>query len=65
MLLTLEQVTIGAYFVALTKLQDAELVRLACEIMGNEAQHDAMIGLSMPKATTGVGRPVRAVQGLQ
>ena len=65
MLLTLEQVTIGAYFVALTKLQDAELIRLACEIMGNEAQHDAMIGLSMPKATPGSAVPYGLVQGLQ
>jgi hypothetical protein len=65
MLLTLEQVTIGAYFVALTKLQDAELVRLACQIMGNEAQHDAMIALSMPKATPGSAVPYGLVQGLQ
>lgn len=65
MLLTLEQVTIGAYFIALTKLQDAELVRVVCEIMGNEAQHDAMIGLSMPKATPGSAVPYGLVQGLQ
>ncbi len=65
MLLTLEQVMIGAYFVALTKLQDAELVRLVCEIMGNEAQHDAMIALSMPKARPGSAVPYGLVQGLQ
>jgi hypothetical protein len=65
MLLTLEQVTIGAYFVALTKLQDAELVRLVCEIMGNEAQHDAVIGLSMPKARPDSAVPYGLVQGLQ
>jgi hypothetical protein len=65
MLLTLEQVTIGAYFVALTKLQDSELVRLVCEIMGNEAQHDAMITLSMPKARPQDAVPYGLVQGLQ
>jgi hypothetical protein len=65
MLLTLEQVTIGAYFVALTKIQDAALVRLACEIMGNEGQHDAMIALSMPKARPGSAVPYGLVQGLQ
>jgi hypothetical protein len=65
MLLTLEQVTIGAYFVALTKLQDAELIRLVCEIMGNEAQHDAMITLSMPKARPQDAVPYGLVQGLQ
>jgi hypothetical protein len=65
MLLTLEQVTIGAYFVALTKLDDAELITLVCQIMGNEAQHDAMIGLSLPKATPGTAVPYGLVQGLQ
>jgi hypothetical protein len=65
LLLTLEQVTIGAYFVALTKLQDTEVIRLVCEIMANEAQHDAMIGLSLPKATPGSAVPYGMVQGLQ
>jgi Ferritin-like domain len=65
LLLTLEQVTIGAYFVALTKLRDAELIGLACQIMANEAQHDAMIGLSLPKATPASAVPYGLVQGLQ
>jgi ferritin-like protein len=65
LLLTLEQVTIGAYFVALTKIEDPELITLACQIMANEAQHDAMIGLSLPKATPGSAVPYGQVQGLQ
>jgi hypothetical protein len=65
LLLTLEQTTIGAYFVALIHLTDAELIGLVCEIMGNEAQHDAMIGLSLPKATMGSAVPYPLVQGLQ
>jgi hypothetical protein len=65
LLLTLEQVTIGAYFVALTKIKDPELITLACQIMANEAQHDAMIGLSLPKATPGSAVPYGQVQGLQ
>lgn len=65
LLLTLEQVTIGAYFVALTRLQDSELISLACQIMANEAQHDAMIGLSLPKATLGSAVPYGQVQGIQ
>jgi hypothetical protein len=65
LLLTLEQVTIGAYFVALTKLNDTELIRLACQIMANEAQHDAMIGYSLPTATPGSAVPYGLVQGLQ
>lgn len=65
MLLTLEQVTIGAYFVALTKLNDSELITLVCQIMANEAQHDAMIGYSLPKATPASAVPYGLVQGLQ
>jgi hypothetical protein len=65
LLLTLEQVTIGAYFVALTKLDDSELITLVCQIMANEAQHDAMIGYSLPKATPGSAVPYGLVQGLQ
>ncbi|MGZ4297790.1 MAG: ferritin-like domain-containing protein [Solirubrobacteraceae bacterium] len=65
LLLTLEQVTIGAYFVALTKLRDTELIQLACQIMANEAQHDAMIGLTLPKATPASAVPYGLVQGLQ
>jgi hypothetical protein len=65
LLLTLEQVTIGAYFVALTKLNDPEVITLVCQIMANEAQHDAMIGLSLPKATPGTAVPYGLVQGLQ
>ncbi len=65
LLLTLEQVTIGAYFVALTKLNDAELITLVCQIMANEAQHDAVIGLSLPKAKPGSAVPYGLVQGLQ
>lgn len=65
LLLTLEQVMIGAYFVALTKLQDTEMISLVCQIMANEAQHDAMIGLSLPKATPGSAAPYGLVQGLQ
>jgi Ferritin-like domain len=65
LLLTLEQVTIGAYFVALTKLRDTELIQLACEIMANEAQHDAMIGLTLPKGTPASAVPYGLVQGLQ
>jgi hypothetical protein len=65
LLLTLEQVTIGAYFVALTKLNNSELITLVCQIIANEAQHDAMIGFSLPKATPGSAVPYGLVQGLQ
>lgn len=65
LLLTLEQVMIGAYFVALTKLRDPKLIELACQIMANEAQHDAMITLTLPKNTPATAVPYGLVQGLQ
>lgn len=65
LLLALEQVTIGAYFVALTKLDEPELITLIAEIMGNDAQHDAMLGLSLPPYKPGSAAPYGLVQGLQ
>lgn len=64
-LLTLEQVTIGAYFVALTKLQDPELIVLCSRIMGAEAQHDAVCGLLLPPHKLASAVPYGLVQGLQ
>jgi Ferritin-like domain len=65
LLLRVEQTMIGAYFVALINVDDTELISLVCQIMANEAQHDAMIGLSMPKGTPGKAAPYGLVQGLQ
>lgn len=65
LLLTLEQVTIGAYFVALTKVEDPQLITLITEIMGAEAQHDAMLGLSLPPYKPGSAAPYGLIQGLQ
>ena len=65
LLLTLEQVTIGAYFVALTKLQSTDLIVLASQIMANEAQHDANLGLLLPPFKAGSAVPYGLVQGLQ
>ncbi len=65
LLLTTEQVTIGAYFVALTTLDDPHLIELACQIMANEAQHDAMLGLLLPPGKLGSAVPYGLVQGLQ
>jgi hypothetical protein len=61
----LEQVMIGAYFVALIEINDTKLISLICQITANEAQHDAMIGLSMPKGTPAKAVPYGLVQGLQ
>lgn len=65
LLLTLEQVTIGAYFVALMKLQDTDLIELVAQIMANEAQHDAMLGLLLPPHKPASAVPYGLVQGLQ
>lgn len=65
LLLRVEQTMIGAYFVALLNVNDTKLISLVCQIMANEAQHDAMIGLSMPKGTPGRAVPYGLVQGLQ
>jgi hypothetical protein len=65
LLLRMEQVTIGAYFVALLKLQDAGLIELVAQIMANEAQHDAMLALLLPPNKLGNAVPYGLVQGLQ
>ena len=56
LLLDVERVVGGAYFVALTKLAEPQLITLAVTIMAAEAQHEALIGdLLYP------GHPDRAV----
>lgn len=65
LLLTTEQVTIGAYDVALLTLQDTDLIELFCQIMANEAQHDAMLGILLPPGNPASAVPYGLVQGLQ
>jgi hypothetical protein len=65
LLLTTEQVVIGAYDVALLTLQDTNLIELFCQIMANEAQHDAVLGLLLPPGNPGSAVPYGLVQGLQ
>jgi hypothetical protein len=65
LLLTLEQVTIGAYNVALTGLQNTDLVELICQIVANEAQHDAMLGMQLPPFKPAAAAPYGLVSGLQ
>jgi Ferritin-like domain len=64
LLLTTEQTTIGAYFVALNTLENPQLIELACQIMANEAQHDAMLALLLPPGKLGAAVPYGLVQGL-
>jgi hypothetical protein len=64
LLVTTEQVTIGAYFVALNTLEDPHLIELGCQIMANEAQHDAMLSLLLPPGKLGAAVPYGLVEGL-
>ena len=57
--------TIGAYFVALIKLEDPALITLAAQIMANDAQHEAMLGEILKPGNTGVAVPYGLVQGVQ
>lgn len=65
LLLAVEQVTIGAYFVALRKLQDAGLIALAAAIMANDAQHEAVIGEIQHPGKGPWAAPYGLVQGVQ
>lgn len=66
LLLTTEQVTIGAYDIALTTLEgvDADTTELFCQIMATEAQHDAVLGLLLPPGRIGSAVPYGLVEGL-
>ena len=59
LLLAAERVVVGAYFVALTKLEDRRLIVLAAQIMANDAQHEALIGELLYPGTRPEGGPVR------
>jgi hypothetical protein len=63
LLLAMEQVVVGAYFVALTNLEDRRLVRLAAEIMGSEAQHEALVGAALYPGKAASAVPYGLVQG--
>jgi ferritin-like protein len=65
LLLAVERVTVGAYFVALTKLEDPGLITLAAEIMANDAQHEAIVGELLYPGKAGQAVPYGLVQGVQ
>ena len=65
LLLDLERVVTGAYFVALTKLEDTTLIRLATEIMASEAQHEALIGELLYHGDAQRAVPYGLIQGQQ
>jgi Ferritin-like domain len=65
LLLGVERVAVGAYFVALAKLRTHSLMTLAAQIMANDAQHEAMIGELLYPKRPGVAVPYGLVQGVQ
>ena len=65
LLLSVEQVLVGAYFVALTKLQDPRLIELAAQIMASDAQHEALLGEALYPGDAQRAVPYGLVQGIQ
>lgn len=65
LLLSAERVAVGAYFVALAKLESRSLLTLSAEIMANDAQHEALIGELLNKGKAADAVPYGLVQGVQ
>lgn len=65
LLLAIERVATGAYFVALTKLSDPPLIRLGAQIMAAEAQHQAVIADLLDHGNGAQAAPYGLVQGVQ
>jgi hypothetical protein len=65
LLLEVERVVVGAYFVALIKLQDPQLITLAAQIMATDAQHEAIVGELLFPGNAQKAVPYALVQGAQ
>jgi hypothetical protein len=65
LLLALERVVVGAYYVALLKLESPPLITLAAQIMANDAQHEALIGEVLYHGNAQRAVPYGLVQGVQ
>ena len=65
LLLELERVVGGAYFVALTKLNSVRLIDLIVSIMAAEAQHEALLGDLLYPGHPDQSVPYGLIQGIQ
>jgi Ferritin-like domain len=65
LLIAVERVVVGAYFVALIKLDEPQLITLLTQIMANDAQHEAIIGELMYRGDAQKAVPYGLVQGVQ
>jgi hypothetical protein len=63
LVLDVESVVVGAYFRAMAKLQDPGLLRLASQIMANEAQHATAISEARRPGNIGQAVPGAYVRG--
>ena len=65
LLLAVERVVVGAYFVSLIKLDDPSLITLVAQIMSADAQHEAVIGELLYPGDAQKAVPYGLVQGVQ
>lgn len=65
LLLALERVVVGAYFVALIKLTEPSLITLASQIMASDSQHQAILGTLLEPRDIPAAVPSGLVQGVQ
>ena len=65
LLLALERVVVGAYFVALREMRDPALIVLAAQIMASDAQHEAIVGEQLNPGEVAAAVPYGLVQGVQ
>lgn len=65
LLISTERVVVGAYFVALTMIEDRRLIVLVTRIMANDSQHEALIGELLYPGDTPKAVPFGLVQGVQ
>jgi hypothetical protein len=65
LLLALERVAVGAYFVALREMGDPQLIVLVTQIMASDAQHEAIIGEQLHPGDIPSAVPYGLVQGVQ
>jgi hypothetical protein len=63
LLLELEDLAQGSYYVAIRKLSDPGLVRTAAQIMGNDAQHVALLRLAQKPRDPAHAVPNAFVEG--
>jgi Ferritin-like domain len=65
LLLSLERVAVGAYFVALREMRDPGLIALAAQIMASDAQHEAIVSVLLNPGDIPAAVPDDLVQGVQ